>query len=177
MRIVLIITFISTHLFLFAQLDSVPTLKLQRIDKGGKTKEKIINPLKKKITFITKNGLKYRLDSNTIIEDTLIKIDKEYISINNVRKVSVRNKNNILKYIVGILIMNEGSLAISYGLIATIAPYKSQNNDQVLTNLAISGAGFLTVATGLEIIFINKSYDTKNKWKIKSGYYKFNRDI
>lgn len=165
---------IATPIVLYSQKDSILTLKLQRTINSGVTKEKIINPYKNNITFITDKGIKYRLDENSIIGDTSIIIKNENISIDQIERVSVRKKKNIIKYLVGIFIINEGILATSYGLMTTIMPYKSDNNNQVYTNLAITGVGLLSVATGFSIIVLNRTYYTKNKWKIKTGYYRFN---
>lgn len=162
----IIIGFILTYGYSFAQRDSIPTIILHTIDPYYKDQiNKIVLP-HKSIKIKTNNGEIFRANQIYIVGDTALAFATDTIAFKNILFVSAKTKGYTGQAIAGAFMIIIGSLAVPSGLVY----FFFQNNETITNGVAIEILGVGLMSSGIALVS-KKHFKTQNRWAIITGYY------
>ncbi len=101
-KTIIILAFILFGQFtVLSQIDSISTIKLQRINDYGTPVEKLINPFKS-VSIVTNSEKKIKLDSVRFIGDSMIIATNDTVLVSDIVRVNAK-RQSVPRIILGTL--------------------------------------------------------------------------
>jgi hypothetical protein len=160
-----------------SQIDSISTIKLQRINDYGTPVEKLINPFKS-VSIVTNSGKKIKLDSVRFIGDSMIIATNDTVLVSDIVRVNAK-RQSVPRIILGTLTGLVGTITFVGGI--SYPTRTGEGLDRPIevdysTQIFFMSTGIGIITTGIFILNSKTHFDTRNKWIIKSGYFKYNHN-
>jgi hypothetical protein len=172
--------FLVAHTSVICQIDSVMTLKIEKCKSNGKQKEIFFNP-QKRIDILIRENHHIVLENIDSLNNLSIFYKNGVYYYDDILKVHGYKLESLPKKAARSFLLVTGSSLLLISAIARFSnPFGGSEDDeqwarykqgmQKFKYMALIGVAF---AIGGTTLSIRPSYDTKNQWTIKNGYYKY----